>query len=124
MEKVGYDADPDSPHFDDATRIVEEKGTRIGEAADMYGDLETAEDFGYVTRGYVEEWPQSNQKKQFLMVLQLEISSHPVHRTWWYHWDWSLFGHRESLYSSWPSQSSPWIYLHWNRHLCYDAVFG
>ena len=32
-------------------RIVEEKGVQIGEAADMYGDLDTAEKYGYVSRG-------------------------------------------------------------------------
>lgn len=36
----------------DGPRIVDERGTGIDEAADMYGDLQTAEDYGYVTRGY------------------------------------------------------------------------
>ncbi|KAL9635645.1 MAG: hypothetical protein Q9164_003327 [Protoblastenia rupestris] len=41
-----------SPVFDNyAGRIVEERGLRVGEAADMYGDITTAEDYGYVTRG-------------------------------------------------------------------------
>ena len=35
----------------DPNRVVEEFGMEIGEAADMYGDLDTAEDYGYVTRG-------------------------------------------------------------------------
>ena len=58
MEKQEYIADSaaerysqESPPYDDPTRIVEDKGIRMGEAADMYGDLETAEDYGYVTRG-------------------------------------------------------------------------
>ena len=42
------------PPMDDATKIVEEKGIRIGEAADMYGDLASAEEYGYVSRGYVD----------------------------------------------------------------------
>ena len=42
-----------SEHDFDPTRVVEEFGIGVGEAADMYGDLETAEDYGYVTRGYV-----------------------------------------------------------------------
>ena len=37
----------------DTDKIIEEKGVAIGEAADMYGDLDTAEEYGYVTRGYV-----------------------------------------------------------------------
>ena len=61
MEKEAYNVAPaekisnDSPGYTNAERIVEEKGVRMGEAADMYGDLETAEDFGYVSRGYVEQ---------------------------------------------------------------------
>ena len=44
----------ESPPLDDATRVVDEKGIRIGEAADLYGDLASAEEFGYVSRGYVQ----------------------------------------------------------------------
>ena len=47
----------ESPPYDDMARVVDEKGVRIGEAADMYGDLATAEEYGYVTRGYVELEP-------------------------------------------------------------------
>lgn len=35
----------------DPDRVVQEFGMQVGEAADMYGDLDTAEDYGYVTRG-------------------------------------------------------------------------
>lgn len=31
--------------------IVHEKGAALGEAADMYGDIQTAEQYGYVQRG-------------------------------------------------------------------------
>ena len=44
----------ESPPYDDMARVVDEKGVRIGEAADMYGDLATAEEYGYVSRGYVD----------------------------------------------------------------------
>lgn len=37
--------------YDDPAAIVEERGIRLGEASDMYGDIKTAEDYGYVTRG-------------------------------------------------------------------------
>ncbi|MCJ1272246.1 hypothetical protein MMC21_000032 [Puttea exsequens] len=37
--------------YDDPATIVEERGIRLGEASDMYGDVKTAEDYGYVTRG-------------------------------------------------------------------------
>ena len=44
----------ESPPYDDMARVVDEKGVRIGEAADMYGDLATAEEYGYVSRGYAD----------------------------------------------------------------------
>jgi hypothetical protein len=37
----------------DAATVVASKGHGIGEAADIYGDIETAEEMGYVNRGYV-----------------------------------------------------------------------
>ena len=40
----------EQPEYD-PNRVVEEFGMEVGEAADMYGDLNTAEDYGYVTRG-------------------------------------------------------------------------
>ena len=51
MEKSAYSTGMDAPTYDDPSRIVEEKGIRMGEAADIYGDVETAEEYGYVTRG-------------------------------------------------------------------------
>ena len=59
MEKDPYNISPEeklsneSPndYHGDVEKITEEKGARIGEAADMYGDLESAEDYGYVSRG-------------------------------------------------------------------------
>lgn len=39
--------------YDDPYRITAERGLQLGEAADMYGDVDTAEEHGYVTRGYV-----------------------------------------------------------------------
>lgn len=37
---------------------VESKEGRIAEAAALYGDIQTAEEYGYVTRGYVERVPK------------------------------------------------------------------
>ncbi|MCJ1415705.1 hypothetical protein MMC32_002037 [Xylographa parallela] len=53
MEKGEYASETGmgAPAYDDPARIVEDKGVRMGEAADMYGDLDTAEEYGYVTRG-------------------------------------------------------------------------
>ena len=64
VKEPSYEAEKysnESPPMDDATRVVEEKGIRIGEAADLYGDLASAEEYGYVSRGYVnvletEDW--------------------------------------------------------------------
>ena len=51
MESEVYD-DP-SRMYDHPRRITAERGLQLDEAADMYGDVETAEEHGYVTRGYV-----------------------------------------------------------------------
>ena len=56
-EKAGY-ASGDTPPYEkrgshNAEELIENKGLRIGEAADNYGDLQTAEEYGYVSRGYV-----------------------------------------------------------------------
>lgn len=54
-EKAPYDVN-DSPstshHFVDANG-EESKDGRIAEAAELYGDVATAEEYGYVKRGYV-----------------------------------------------------------------------
>ena len=60
MEQGTYDVSPqgkmsnESYIHEDAARITEGKGMRMGEAVDVFGDLETAEDFGYVSRGSVQ----------------------------------------------------------------------
>ncbi|KAL8968605.1 MAG: hypothetical protein Q9183_002385 [Haloplaca sp. 2 TL-2023] len=57
MENSGYDIplsekySNESPPYDDSTRMVAEQGIRLAEATDMYGDLDAAETYGYVTRG-------------------------------------------------------------------------
>lgn len=38
-----------NPHPDDGTNF------RLGEASEIYGDYQTAEEFGYVSRGYVHQ---------------------------------------------------------------------
>lgn len=57
METKAYnDVSPEkssneSPSSKDPTRVVEEKGIRLGEAVDLYGDVGAAEEYGYVSRG-------------------------------------------------------------------------
>lgn len=55
MEKEAYATE--APPYDDPSRIIEDKGIKIGEASEVYGDIQTAEDFGYVNRGYVAQLP-------------------------------------------------------------------
>ena len=52
-EKAPYTASGGEapPYNDHVDRVTADKGVRIGEAADMYGDLQTAEEYGYVSRG-------------------------------------------------------------------------
>ena len=44
---------PSRPASGDPAYMVEQKGLEIGEATDIFGDLQTAEDYGYVNRGCV-----------------------------------------------------------------------
>ena len=37
--------------YDDPSRVVDERGMQLGEAANLHSDIETAKDYGYVTRG-------------------------------------------------------------------------
>lgn len=42
----------DESNYKETARIVQEKGNRkLDEAVDMYGDVDTAQDYGYVNRG-------------------------------------------------------------------------
>lgn len=50
-EKNQYSIGGESPVDHGVKDIVHEKGNGIGEAADLYGDLQTAEQYGYVERG-------------------------------------------------------------------------
>ena len=47
--------DDPSRMYGDPSRTTAEQGLQLDEAADMYGDLVTAEEHGYVNRGYVSE---------------------------------------------------------------------
>lgn len=43
------------PQYVDPSTGIESKEGRMIEAAALYGDIQTAEEYGYVTRGYVRE---------------------------------------------------------------------
>ena len=59
-EKKDYAASGSSPveapayDHTDPRHLGESKELRMGEAADNYGDLATAEEYGYVSRGYAD----------------------------------------------------------------------
>ena len=50
-EKQQYAMGSESPSDHGVKDVVDTKGNHIGEAADLYGDVQTAEEFGYVKRG-------------------------------------------------------------------------
>lgn len=57
-EGKGYELETKgvAPGYDEEKRnsvsgIVEQRGQAVGEAADIYGDVQTAEQYGYVHRG-------------------------------------------------------------------------
>ena len=58
LEKTRTDSavygDP-SKIYDNPHKSTGERGLQLDEAADMYGDMATAEEHGYVSRGYVGE---------------------------------------------------------------------
>jgi hypothetical protein len=50
---VGMANGSESPdyHVDQANKMEARRGSKINEATDMYGDVATAEEYGYVARG-------------------------------------------------------------------------
>jgi amino acid transporter len=45
---------PDDPHYqhqDDLSKMAARRGSKANEASDLYGDVQTAEEYGYVSRG-------------------------------------------------------------------------
>lgn len=86
----------------DPDRVVEEFGMQLGEAADMYGDLDTAEDYGYVTRGYVMADRQGGMDRshQLTVLPQAQISSYSIHCSGRDDRDRSVPGHWSCFHSS------------------------
>ena len=42
--------DVDQTH-EDVTKMAARRGSKANEASDLYGDIQTAEEYGYVSRG-------------------------------------------------------------------------
>lgn len=82
------DVDYEKGQYTIGTEPSEQKTAAIGEAADLYGSVEAAEQYGYVERGYVVSI--SSRSLTLTNPPQTEISTHPVHRPGWYYWNRSL----------------------------------
>jgi hypothetical protein len=52
--RVGMANGSESPdyHVDETSKMAARRGSKANEATDMYGDAATAEEYGYVARGY------------------------------------------------------------------------
>ena len=50
-----YASGPESPGENEHHHAQEDllRGARVNEATELFGDVQTAEEYGYVTRGYV-----------------------------------------------------------------------
>ena len=57
-----------------------------------------------------------------VMLSQLEVETHPVHRSWWHHRNWFVLGYWKCFHSSRSSLSLARLLIHRYRDLCYDAV--
>lgn len=44
----------ESPDYEEINKQEARRGSKVNEATDMYGDVATAEEYGYVSRGYVQ----------------------------------------------------------------------
>lgn len=55
----------------DIKDVVDAKGVAVGEAADVYGDVQTAEEYGYVHRGSVVKCSQCTS------LLHSSLHHHP-----------------------------------------------
>ena len=60
--RVGTARGSESPdyHVDQANKLEARRGSKINEATDIYGDVQTAEEYGYVARGYVVLLPATS----------------------------------------------------------------
>jgi amino acid transporter len=50
--ELGVDSGADHYyHQDDISKMSARRGSKANEASDLYGDVQTAEEYGYVSRG-------------------------------------------------------------------------
>ena len=43
--------DEGDPTHEELSKLAARRGSKANEASDLYGDIQTAEEYGYVTRG-------------------------------------------------------------------------
>ena len=47
----GHESPNPDYHVDEANKLEARRGSKVNEATDMYGDIQQAEEYGYVSRG-------------------------------------------------------------------------
>lgn len=130
----------DDGYFNEHARIVADKGMRVGEAAEMYGNIATVEDYGYVTRGYVNRKKRNVRHGTRTLTATLALSPVISNLSLWegpsaqgFSWvidtliNCDIADLRASRYwtrscQSWPFESSTWLHVHWSRGLYNDAM--
>ena len=65
---VGYGFSRPTSNYDGMDGAIEMKDMRIKEAAAMYGDYQTAEELGYLTRGYAWLGSSAHEGQLFLTI--------------------------------------------------------
>lgn len=99
-------------------KAVDVKNAAYGEAADLYGDAEAAERYGYVARGYaIIESLQKGAGPMLTDRRQAEVPTHPVHRSRWNYRYWSLPGYRTSAHPGRSALAAARLYLCRSRDL-------
>jgi hypothetical protein len=74
-DKMGYNTEKGTgPAYDNTRRLSSVKDYRIGEAADLYGDIQTAEDYGYVSRGYVHGASTNTPSREPVLTLTRSLA--------------------------------------------------
>lgn len=121
QEKAQYTVGAESPDHG-VKEIVERKGAALGEAADLYGDVQTAEEYGYVERGL------KSRHIQFIALVSFPFAERLLKsltlRPGWYHWHGSLLRYRYCVCACRSPFRSSWLYVYWCRYLRHDAMPG
>ena len=111
------------PDYERKGSVVDDrKGIAVGEAAEIFGDVQTAEEYGYVERGLKSRHIQFIALGGTIGYDEARIMSIPQPLTSFQYR--SLSRYRCSLRQSWTSFRPTRLLLHWYRCFRYDAVLG